>query len=181
MKPLSTLAISACLGLAACASFTPQPPIAQQTVDAFAVSFLDSIQASSIAARREFCGYIRRDLSGTLRATPPRPGTFATCSMPAPLPGSGIIATYHTHGAYGPNHDNETPSTIDLENDIRLGLNGYVSTPGGRVWRTNPDTKDTVQVCGLGCVTRDPGFVPRNEKAVLQRFTLPQLEQRNLY
>jgi len=126
MKPLTTLAISACLGLAACASFTPQPPIAQQTVDAFAVSFLDSIQASSIAA-------------------------------------------------------NETPSTIDLENDIRLGLNGYVSTPGGRVWRTNPDTKDTVQVCGLGCVTRDPGFVPRNEKAVLQRFTLPQLEQRNLY
>lgn len=181
MNPLATLATSACLGLAACASYAPLPPLPQESVDAFAVRFLDTIQAPSINARKEFCGYIRRDSSGALQATPPRPGTFASCQMPAPLPGSSVIATYHTHGAYGPNYDNETPSSIDLESDAQLGLNGYVSTPGGRVWRTNPDTLDTVQICGLGCVTRDPGFVPRNEAAVLQRFTLAQLQRRNLF
>lgn len=153
----------------------PQLPRPQDDIDLFAIAFLDSIQAESIAERREFCGYFFRDDAGRVQATPPRAGTFATCSMPAPRPGDGVIASYHTHGAYGPRYDNEVPSVTDIQSDVQLGLNGYVSTPGGRVWRVNRRTRDTQQLCGLGCVTRDPGFVPRDESSVLPRFSLIQL------
>ncbi len=161
--------------------FAPLPSEAQSQgeVDAFAKAFLDSIQAQSIAERREFCGYFFRDRDGALRATPPRKGTFAACNMPAPRPGTGVFASYHTHGAYGERYDNEVPSVTDLSSDFQLGLNGYVSTPGGRIWRVNLDTRDTVQVCGLKCVTSDPGFVPRNEDSVRQRYSILQLALRN--
>lgn len=153
----------------------PQVPLPQSDLDLFAIAFLDSIQAASIAERREFCGYFFRDNTGRIQGTPPRAGTFASCNMPAPRQGSGVIGSYHTHGAYGPRFDNEVPSVTDIQSDVQLGLNGYVSTPGGRVWRVNHLTRDTEQLCGLGCVTRDPGFVPRNESSVLARFTLMQL------
>ena len=183
------------LGLAACSSLpgglviprkaatgdvvqvAPQPR--QTDPDLFAIAFLDSIQAQSIADQREYCGFFYFDDSGAVRATPPRRGTFATCSMPAPRPGFGVFASYHTHGAYGEEYDNEVPSVTDLQSDFNLGLDGYVSTPGGRVWRVNRDTRDTVQLCGLRCVTADPDFVPRNESGVFSRYTLLQLALRN--
>lgn len=155
-----------------------QPAPEQAVVDNFARAFLDSIQAQSIADRREYCGYFFRDAAGQIKATPPRRGTFATCSMPAPRRGDGIFASYHTHGAFGRQYDNEVPSTTDLLSDFQLGLDGYISTPGGRIWRVNNATRDAQQVCGLGCVTRDPGFVPRNERNVRQRYTVATLNQR---
>lgn len=158
-------------------------PVAPSTADlaeanAFATRFLDSIQARSIADRREYCGYFFRNAAGEIKATPPRRGTFATCSMPAPTRSSGIFASYHTHGAYGPEYDNEVPSTTDLLSDFQFGIDGYVSTPGGRIWHVSNATQSTSQVCGLGCVTRDPGFVPRNEGNVRQRYTVATLQQR---
>ena len=150
----------------------------QTTVDAFARTFLDSIQAQSIADRREYCGYFFRDAAGQIKATPPRRGTFASCSMPVPRRGDGVFASYHTHGAYGPRYDNEVPSTTDLLSDFELGLDGYLSTPGGRVWHVSNAAREARQICGLGCVTRDPGFVPRNEGNVRQRYTLVTLSQR---
>lgn len=153
------------------------PDIAE--ANAFAIQFLDRIQAQSIADRREYCGYFFRDAAGQIKATPPRRGTFASCSMPVPTRGSGIFASYHTHGAYGPQYDNEVPSATDLLSDFQLGVDGYVSTPGGRVWRVSNAAQETRQICGLGCVTRDPGFVPRNEGNVRQRYTVATLQQRS--
>jgi len=136
------------------------PTLPRQTdPDLYAIAFLDGIQAQSIADRREFCGFFYRDDTGAVQATTPRKGTFATCSMPAPRRDQNVFASYHTHGAYGAQYDNEVPSVTDLQSDIRLGLN--------------------VQLCGLGCVTRDPGFVPRNESAVFSRYTIFQLALRN--
>ena len=155
-----------------------QPGPEQTAVDTFARNFLDSIQARSITDRREYCGYFFRDSVGQIKATQPRRGTFATCSMPAPTRGDGIFASYHTHGAYGPQYDNEVPSTTDLLSDFQLGVDGYISTPGGRIWRVSSNTRDAQQVCGLGCVTRDPGFVPRDESNVRQRYTVVTLNQR---
>lgn len=154
-------------------------PAQQASIDNFARSFLDGIQAQSIAERRELCGFIFRSDNGQLQASPPRRGTFASCNMPVPQRRDNIIASYHTHGAYGQEYDNEVPSTTDLLSDFELGLDGYISTPGGRVWRVSNATRDTSQVCGLGCVTRDPGFVPRNESQVRQRYTVATLNQRN--
>jgi hypothetical protein len=154
-------------------------PSQQQTeLNTFARNFLDSIQAQSIADRREYCGYFFRNAEGEVKATPPRRGTFASCSMPVPRRGDGIFASYHTHGAYGRQYDNEVPSTTDLLSDFQLGLDGYISTPGGRIWHVSSTTRDARQVCGLGCVTRDPGFVPRNEGNVRQRYTIVSLNQR---
>lgn len=189
MKSLWTLLF--CVSVAACSVpvGTPQKqvttpvlqssgPPTQLQKDAFAVAFLDTIQAQSIAERREFCGFLFVDTNGIVRASPPVRGTFAACNMPAPTRRSGAFASYHTHGAYGPQFDNEVPSVTDLESDFRLGLDGYVSTPGGRVWRVNHLSRDTVQLCGLGCVTSDPDFVPRNESGVFARYSLVQLALR---
>ena len=166
---------------AALSSFQPADPASDQAaVDAFAKTFLDSIQAQSIADRREYCGYFFRDASGAVKATQPRRGTFATCSMPVPTRGSGIFASYHTHGAFGRQYDNEVPSTTDLLSDFQLGLDGYISTPGGRIWRVSNETRTATQLCGLGCVTRDPGFVPRDEAGVRRVYTLGTLAQRGV-
>lgn len=145
---------------------------------AFARAFLDSIQQPSIADRVEYCGYFYVTGDGSLAATPPRRGTFATCDMPSPRPGSGIYASYHTHGAFGKDYDNEVPSVTDLLSDFDFGLDGYVSTPGGRVWHVDHGTRSTRQVCGRGCVFVDPGFVPVGERAIRASYTLPQLGQR---
>ena len=160
------------------ASFAP-PPAEQASIDEFARSFLNSIQTQSIQERREFCGFFFRDSAGQLQATAPRRGSFASCNMPVPQRRDNIVASYHTHGAYGPQYDNEVPSTTDLLSDFQLGVDGYVSTPGGRVWRVSNANRDTSQVCGLGCVIRDPGFVPRNENQVRQRYTVATLTQRS--
>lgn len=154
------------------------PPQAQSDVDVFARNYLDTIQARSIADSREYCGYFFRDSAGRLHASPPRRGTFSGCRMPEPNRGSSVFASYHTHGAYGPHFDREVPSPLDLMADFALGLDGYISTPGGRVWDVNHITQDARQVCGLGCVTADPQFVPRNEANVRQRYTVATLTRR---
>jgi hypothetical protein len=153
------------------------PPAAQ--ADAFAVSFLNSIQARSFRERRELCGYFILLPNGHITATQPIPGTFASCEQPIPQPGQGVFASYHTHGAYGPEYDNEVPSPTDLLSDFEFGMDGYVSTPGGRVWRIEYDTRDTLQVCGQGCIAVDPGFVPQNESSITSRFTVNELRRRN--
>ena len=146
--------------------------------DQFAVNFLNSIQARSIAEAREYCGYFFVNAQGQIQATPPVAGTFASCAMPAPRPGQGIFASYHTHGAYGPDYDNEVPSTLDLQLDFQFGIDGYVSTPGGRVWLVDFQTRSTRQLCGLRCVTSDPGFVPQGEAGIRQVFSLADLQRR---
>jgi len=155
------------------------PSLTTAEVDDFARSFLDSIQPISFAKRSEFCGYFFQNAAGKVAATPPRRGTFASCSMPVPTQRDNIIASYHTHGAFGPEYDNEVPSSTDLLSDFDLGMNGYIATPGGRIWRVNHADRDAEQVCGLKCVTSDPGFIPRDESSVLQVYTVSTLLQRH--
>lgn len=164
------------------AVFSVAPPDAPTgpAVDAFARNFLDSIQAPSIADRAEYCGYFFVDGAGQLKATPPRRGTFATCDMPAPRPGQGIIASYHTHGAFARRYDNEVPSVIDLTSDFDYGIDGYVSTPGGRVWLVDFQTRSTRQICGIRCVTTDPNFRPDPDDLIQPSYTLTALEQRTV-
>ncbi len=157
----------------------PQSPALQAELDALAIPFLDSIQADSISQRREVCGYFFRHPEGDIRVTPPAAGTFATCELPRLGTDAGIVANYHTHGAFGVSYDNEVPSVNDFEAAQQLGMNGYLSTPGGRVWRIDVASGIATQLCGLGCVTSDPNFVPRNESGVLQRYSLMQIARRN--
>ena len=98
--------------------------------------------------------------------------------MPIPEAGSGVFASYHTHSAFAPGYDNEVPSLQDLRNDVRLGIDGYVSTPGGRVWRVDRVTRSAVQLCGIGCVFMDPGFVPLNGSGIQARYSMADLRRR---
>ena len=166
---------------AANAGFTVAPPNAPSgaIVDGFARNFLNSIQARSIRERREYCGYFYQDAAGQLQATPPIPGSFATCDMPAPRVGQGIIASYHTHGAYGSDYDNEVPSTVDLLSDFEFGIDGYVSTPGGRVWLVDNQTRTTRQICGVGCVITDPNFAPDPGDVIRASYSVRDLRLRS--
>lgn len=159
-------------------SVAPRNAPSGPAVDAFARQFLDGIQARSITERREYCGYFFINAQGQVQGTPPRPGTFAGCSMPAPRAGQGIFASYHTHGAYGAGYDNEVPSLIDLASDFDFGIDGYVSTPGGRIWLIDFQTLSTRQICGLRCVTSDPGYVPQDEAGIQSAFSLSGLQRR---
>lgn len=164
-------------------TYTVAPPNAPSgaVVDTFARNFLNTLQPLSIRERTEYCGYIFVDGAGNLQATPPVQGTFAGCNMFAPERGQGIIASYHTHGAYNGRYDNEVPSVIDLESDFIFGIDGYVSTPGGRVWLVDFQTLSTQQICGRDCVFTDPGFVPHNEDNLQQNYTVQTLRQRQSF
>ena len=72
-----------------------------------------------------------RRADGTLAATPATRGTAASCAMNCPS--RGAIASYHTHGSFSARYDNEVPSTSDLQSDFDFNVDGYVSTPGGRL------------------------------------------------
>lgn len=201
----TALALTGTLFLAACVA--PAPPTTLQTqtvtaaqpvpttvnsvappnapsgpvVDNFARAFLNSIQAQSIAEDVEYCGYFFIDSTGQLFGTPPIRGRTASCEQFAPEPGQGVIASYHTHGSYSRAYAAEVPSTIDLISDFQFGIDGYVSTPGGRVWLVDFQTNSTIQICGRNCVHADPAYNDRNDHRIRQSYTLTELQQRKLF
>lgn len=161
-----------------------QPALAQlraqvtDDVDRFVLDLFDRIQPKSIAENREYCGVIGFDGNGNLAASEPERGQVDSCDSIDPVGWEEIIATYHTHGGYLADRDSEVPSVDDLQGDIREKVDGYVATPGGRVWLNLYDEKLTFQLCGRGCVKNDPKFrrcasmIPRVE------YTLSQLRAR---
>ncbi len=179
---LQTPPVTAAQPVAATA-YSVAPPNAPsgQVVDSFARAFLDSIQAQSIAENVEYCGYFFIDSSGQLFGTPPIRGRSASCSMNAPQPGQGVVASYHTHGSYRRAYAAEVPSIIDLQSDFQFGIDGYVSTPGGRIWLVDFQTTSTMQVCGRNCVYADPAYNDRNDHRIRQSYTLTELRQRKLF
>lgn len=147
-------------------------------VDKFVLAHFDRIQPKSIAENREYCGLVGFTQTGELAVTPARPGNEDGCDVGEAPSGFEVLATYHTHGAFLDDADSEVPSTDDLLGDIEQGIDGYVATPGGRVWLNIGLEKLTYQLCGRNCVVSDPNarqcktFVPAIE------YTLEELRQR---
>lgn len=158
-------------------SVMPQNAPSGAVVDQFAVSLLDGLQNASILEGREYCGYITVDQTGRLSATPARPGGLLSCNMPEPRLGDGVIASYHTHGAYAASRARsaERPSRVDLIADFNYGIAGYVATPGGRVWVTDPRTRSTRQICGPYCIASDTAFDPDRSSDLRQSYALTDL------
>ena len=147
-------------------------------VDRLMLAHFDKIQPKSIAENREYCGLVGFDSPGELRVTSARAGTADSCD-PGEAPGDWeVIASYHTHGAFLDDADSEVPSVDDLLGDIEEDIDGYVATPGGRVWLNVAAEKLTFQLCGRGCVRSDPkarqckSFTPEIE------YTLKDLRAR---
>lgn len=147
-------------------------------VDLFALELFDRIQTRSILENREYCGLIGFSSNDELIATGPHRGTEDSCNPGDEPAGFEPIASYHTHGAFLDDADSEVPSVDDLIADFEEDLDGYVATPGGRVWLNLLAENLTFQLCGRGCVVSDPKARPCKAFLPAIEYTLQQLRQR---
>ena len=150
------------LFLAACVEDIPEPieRVQPQTNAeiAFATSVLAGLQAQSFDINREFCGYIGVNDVGVFVASEPTKGRKGSCRADEPDMELDILASYHTHGGYSGDHDSEIPSLDDVRADVAEGVDGYISTPGGRVWFNDAKQQVSRQLCGVKCVLADADF-----------------------
>ncbi len=154
------------------------PPLRSASTDAngFATQVLNSLQSRSIAESREYCGLILRAPDGGLYTSPILAGGEDFCEMPSVI--GDVVATFHTHGSYSPDFDNEVPSLADVAGDFSQRIDGYVATPAGRVWHIDYETRQINLLCGPECVTFDPANDPADAGFVPASFTLPELRAR---
>lgn len=155
---------------AAAGGFTPSER-------AFVESLLSDIQLQSFALGVEFCGYLYRDERGKMRTTRPIQGRSDSCAPQWPRQGEAF-ASWHTHGAYDPDSWNEVPSTLDVETDNLDEVDGWVATPGGRLWHVDGERMISTLICGPGCLPSDPHFVKGSDGEIRRRYTYKQLSRK---
>ncbi|MEO1139029.1 MAG: DUF4329 domain-containing protein [Pseudomonadota bacterium] len=144
---------------------------------AVAKHVLNQAQIRSTAENREYCGYIGYTKTGALASTRPMRGQQDECTPRWPK-SLDVIASWHTHAAYDEDAYSEVPTVNDIEADEAEGVDGYVGTPGGRLWFV--DTTDMIvsQLCGLRCLRSDPDFVKGAEGRIDQSYTYRELLRR---
>lgn len=156
-------------------------PVAAQTLSvssdeaALAKRALGQVQRASFASDREYCGYIGRASTGRLVVTKFNAGGRNGCTPAWPGHGVRPVASIHTHGAYDPRVPAEFPTTLDMERDAAEGVNGYIATPGGRLWFVDSRARIAVQLCGLGCLDQDPAFRPGDDGTIRRSYSYEQL------
>lgn len=141
---------------------------------ALVLALFTAIQPRSIADDIEICGYIYRDSAGLLRATAAEDGDKETCMAPWPAWGEPL-ASWHTHGAFDPDLWTEVPSARDLQADHYEGVDGWVATPGGRLWHVDGVNRIATLICGPGCLPADADYDPQLSGPVGTRYTLDDL------
>lgn len=154
----------------------PRPVPLSQFEVSFAQATLNALQVPSFDQNREFCGLIGIDETGAFVASEPVRGGTSSCLPPEDIEGVTEIASYHTHGGYTPAFATEIPSYDDLRTDIEDGVDGYVSTPGGRFWFVDARAKEVRLICGPGCVARDPDFIDDPDEVIETSYTLEELD-----
>jgi len=142
---------------------------------ALARSVLAAIQPTSIAENREYCGVIGLDHNGRLVASRPRRGEEGACVAYTPSNIMVETSSYHTHGGYSPDYVNEVPSVDDIEGDVADGMDGYIATPGGRLWYNDTEAEEIYQLCGLGCLPSDPNFVRGSDGRISTSYSYSEL------
>jgi len=132
---------------------------AQEISQRFLSNFFAPLQELSIANKREYCGYFGLNDDDELIASKATKGEEDGCLADEPGPEMvEILASYHTHGAFHYEADAETPSTADLEADIEEEVDGYVATPGGRIWMNDVDKELAIMMCDRNCTVSDPNY-----------------------
>ncbi len=135
------------------------PTVSQEELSSLARSTLSELQTRSFSEDREFCGLLLEDEEGNLSVSEIYVGDAATCSFNWDIsPEKFAVASFHTHGGFSREYDSEVPSILDLEGDIADRIDGYVSTPGGRLWHVDWDEEQAKQICGEDCLPRDPDY-----------------------
>jgi hypothetical protein len=168
------VAATACAGpVAAEPGFVHEPgftPVERALV----LALFTAVQPRSIAKDIEICGYIYRDEAGHLRATAAEDGETETCMAPWPARGEPL-ASWHTHGAFNDEMWTEVPSARDLQADNYEGVDGWVATPGGRLWHVDGANMIATLICGPACLPHDPAYEPAASGPVGSRYTLDAL------
>ncbi len=164
----------------ASAATAPQSVLAQDAAELSAArQVLLQLQPRSFAENLEYCGYVGRMPDGSLTATEVTRGDAWGClSRGDESRFVEIVASFHTHAAFDRAADSEVPSTDDMRGDIEEQVNGYVATPGGRLWYIDWQRQVATQVCGLGCMGQDPNFIPGDAGPIAQSYTLQDLMRR---
>ncbi|MEM6662786.1 MAG: DUF4329 domain-containing protein [Pseudomonadota bacterium] len=175
---MKALALAVVCSLLAAAAHGQSRSLVTDEVDQFVLAHFDKIQPRSIRENREYCGLVGFDANDRLAITPARPGTVDSCDPGDDPPGWEVIASYHTHGGFLEYADSEVPSVDDLLGDFEEGIDGYVATPGGRVWLNLLEERLTFQLCGRNCVVADPKARPWKAFAPMIEYTLPALRER---
>ncbi len=153
------------------------PAMAQSNAELRLVKALFAqIQPLSFDRNREFCGYIGYNGDGALVASKPKRGRINSCKARWPDE-LDVIASYHTHGAFSPQAPAEFPSSDDLLADEEEGVDGWVGTPGGRLWYVDSEALEVSQVCGIGCLPQDPNFEAGLDGEIAQSYTLDALTE----
>ena len=86
-----------------------------------------------------------------------------------------ITASYHTHGGFSPDYSSELPSGTDMEGDEDEGIDGWVATPGGRLWYIDTTDMVTFQIFGIGCLPSDPEFIAGDSGIIEQSYSYDDL------
>lgn len=142
------------------AALAPASAVAQSTAKvALVKSIFADLQPVSFAQNVEYCGYVGFDANGDLLASPPTRGDEGSCLADDPVGVALITASYHTYGGHSPDYINEIPSGEDMEGDADEGIDGYVATPGGRLWYIDSVDMIASQLCGIGCLPKDTAFI----------------------
>jgi len=132
------------------------------------------VQPQSIKQNREYCGYLGRNAQGVLISTAPSKGRRHSCTPDWP-DGVDVIASWHTHGAFDATAWSEVPSVSDIEADQSEGIDGYLGTPGGRLWHIDTQTMQVRLICGPGCIAHDGRFKFGAEGWIASRYSYDQL------
>lgn len=140
------------------------------------VTFFERIQQLSFANDREYCGYVGWDVSGELTFTRPVIGHTDSCTPIYPSDEVTVFASYHTHGAFDVDVPAEFPTILDMESDEEEGIDGYIATPGGRLWYVDSEAMEVYQICNIGCILQDPAFVPGLDGTIKESYSYKALK-----
>lgn len=176
MRVFRRVLMSATMALALCAA---QPAKAQSGQEAaFVLGLMESMNTLSIRFNREVCGYILRHANGAYSSTKVSWGGHASCASLPIDPAFEVVSSWHNHAAWAADYDGEVPSIQDVEGDMNQGVNGWIGTPGGRLWFVDGATGTARQFCGLDCIPSDPNFLTDDYGPVPEVMTLDDLYDR---
>lgn len=161
--------------LAASAAAQPDHSPAER---ALVTALFTVLQPRSFALNLEFCGYVVRDEAGHLRLTGPVEGEAETCQAPWPERAARVLASWHTHGGFDVGMWNELPSDRDMRADRMEGVDGWLATPGGRLWHIDGKGMVATLVCGPRCLPSDPDYDPATTGVVGPRYSYWDLVER---
>ena len=153
--------------------------VATDTLTRYARSTLEGLQQRSLANNQEYCGVIFEDESGNLQTSKIFEGGRAECALDWGVPlGNHVVASFHTHGGFDSDYDSERPSLDDLATDIDARIDGFIATPGGRIWHVDWQEESATQICGAGCLQQDPDYASAPQGNLPDRYSFEDLQAR---